>query len=262
MTRKKVSFFSRYSTPLRHGSDPRGYQALVKVRADRVRYAQGILAGVLSGRVHPAAGFPQLVHNALDLIQKGTSMVKKVLLFSFLMTMLCTSLGMASDFREAEWGMSKEQVKKLEKSDPLFLQNETLTFKGKVANSAVHIIYEFADNQLKKGTYKFTTNRVNPNVYLQDYAKVNEFLELKYGKPEYNKETWHNDVYKEKRGYHGLAIANGHLRLESSWESDKTIIVHLLSGNNSIIDHNITYYDKSVQDIPREKIEIEGMQGL
>lgn len=189
-------------------------------------------------------------------------MVKKVVLFSLLMAILCTSLCMASDFREAEWGMSKEQVKKLEKTEPLFLQNDTLTFKGKVANSAVHIIYEFIDNQLKKGTYKFTARRVNPNVYLQDYAKINEFIELKYGKPEYNKEIWNNELYKEKRGYHGLAIANGHLRLESSWESDTTNIVHTLSGNNSLVDHNITYYDKSIQDIPGETIEIEGMQGL
>lgn len=176
--------------------------------------------------------------------------------------MLCTSLAMASDFREAEWGMSKEQVKKLENTDPIFLQNDTLTFKGKVANSAVHIIYEFTEDKLIKGTYKFTTYRVNPNVYLHDYAKVNEFINLKYGVPEYNKEIWHNELYKEKRGYHGLAIATGHLRLESLWDSNKTIIIHALSGNNSIIDHNISYYDKSVQKVPREKIEIEGMQGL
>ena len=39
---------------------------------------------------------------------------------------MCFSCCLASEFREAEWGMSREQVKQLEKTEPVFPGDDTL----------------------------------------------------------------------------------------------------------------------------------------
>jgi hypothetical protein len=176
--------------------------------------------------------------------------------------LFCKAPCLAADFRDAEWGMSKDQVKSLEKTEPIYHINDTLTFKGKILNSQVHIIYKFVDNQLRTGMYTFVASKVNNNVYLRDYDRVNESLDLKYGKPETRKEIWGNELYKEKTGFYGLAVSMGHLRLESSWSEERTIVLHKLSGVNNIIDHSISYFDKNYFDKNTFSVEKYEMKGL
>ena len=188
-------------------------------------------------------------------------MIKNLLLIIFI-SLFCKSLCLASGFRDSEWGMSKEQVELLEKTQPVYPEKDTLTYIGKVANLQVNIIYKFTDNKLNVGTYKFTTKYANNNVYMQDYEKINNFLDLKYGKPEIRKEIWNNELYKDKKGYYGNAISIGHYALESKWSNDKTIIIHKLSGSNNIIDHSIDYFDKNSIVDNSERKEINEIKGL
>ena len=185
-----------------------------------------------------------------------------IILFQLIFIAIFISPCFASDFRDAEWGTSKEQVKLTEKTLPLYTKNESITFRGKVANRPVEIIFIFKDNKLTGGIYKFTTNNVNNNVYINDYDRISESLDLKYGKPEKRNVIWINELYKEKKGYHGNAISMGHLILESYWSEDKTIILHKLSGNNGIIDHSISYFDKNFADQYLEKDERNETDGL
>lgn len=188
-------------------------------------------------------------------------MTKKVF-FITLVIVFCTSLCLASDFRDAQWGMSKEQVFLLEKTRPIYSNNESLTYRGKLANIQVHIIYNFSDDKLSNGFYKFVSNYSNNNVYLKDYKDINNLLDLKYGNPDIRKELWINELYKEKLGYHGNAISLGHLMLESKWTNDTTIIVHNLSGKNNLISHSINYFNKKVKvynDEEMNKVEVKGL---
>lgn len=188
-------------------------------------------------------------------------MIKKIF-FLTLVIIFYKSLCFASDFRDAQWGMSKEQVLSLEKTRPIYSNNESLTFRGKLANIQVHIIYKFSDEKLDTGVYQFVPNYSNNNVYLKDYKSINDLLDLKYGNPDIRKEVWNNELYKEKLGYYGNAISLGHLALESKWENDTTIIVHNLSGNNNLISHSINYFDKKVQaydDEAVKKVEVKGL---
>ena len=188
-------------------------------------------------------------------------MMKKVF-FLTLVIFFYKSLCLASDFRDTQWGMSKEQVLSIEKTRPIYYNNESLTFRGKLANIQVHIIYKFSDNKLKSGVYQFVQNYSNNNVYLKDYKIINDLLDIKYGNPETRKEFWNNELYKEKLGYYGNAISLGHLSLESKWENDTTIIVHNLSGNNNLINHYINYFDKKIQDYDHEAIKRVEEKGL
>lgn len=97
----------------------------------------------------------------------------KLIILKFIATLFISPC-FASDFRDAEWGISKKQVESLEKIFPLYTKNESITFRGKVANRPVDIIYIFKDNKLTIGIYKFTTNNVNNNVYLNDYDRISE----------------------------------------------------------------------------------------
>lgn len=188
--------------------------------------------------------------------------MNKYFLFLLIIAFSCESLCLAADFRDTEWGMSKEQVQSLEKTEPVYPKKDTLTFKGKVAGKRVDIIYAFNNDKLKAGIYIFTEKNRNNNVYILDYDKTNEFLDVIHGNPESRKVSWTNALYKEKRGYYGLAVSIGHLALESTWNKEKTTIVHKLSGTNSIIEHSISYFDKFSLDIPTEKLENEEMKGL
>jgi hypothetical protein len=173
-----------------------------------------------------------------------------------------TSTCLATDFRDAQWGFTKDQVRLLEKTRPLFSTDNTLTYRGKIDNIQVHIIYEFIEEKLKSGTYKFIANYANNNVYLRDYERINNSIEFKYGEPEIKEETWKNNLYKEKRGYHGNAVSLGHLIFETKWIADNTIIIHKLSGNNNIVDHSIEYHDKKWFDNENEKEKKNGIKGL
>ena len=189
------------------------------------------------------------------------NMIKNLLLIIFI-SLFFKSLCTASDFRDSEWGMSKEQIELLEKTQPVYPEKDTLTYIGKVADLQVNIIYKFTDNKLKVGTYKFITKYANNNVYLRDYEKINDFLDLKYGKPEIRKETWNNESYKDRKGYYGNAVSIGYYVLESKWSNGKTIIIHQLSGSNNIIDHSIDYFDKNSTVDKREGKEINEIKGL
>ncbi|MBV5327422.1 MAG: hypothetical protein JZU65_07270 [Chlorobium sp.] len=184
------------------------------------------------------------------------------ILFLLIIIISSGSLSLAADFREAEWGMSSEQVKLLEKTESVYPKKNALTFKGKIAGKPVDIIYEFDNNKLKSGTYTFTARNVNSNVYIQDYDKINEFLDIKYGAPESKKVSWNNDMYRDKKGFHGLALSAGHLSFESIWQEDKTTIIHKLTGINNTIDHSIYYYDKFSIDIKSRKPESQDIKGL
>lgn len=189
------------------------------------------------------------------------SIINYLVLF-LMLVFQCDSLCLAADFRDAEWGMSQDQVKLLEITEPVYPKKDTLTFKGKVAGEKVDIIYEFNSDRLESGKYYFNEKNINNNVYLRDYEKINKFLDLKYGQPESNKTLWSNDIYKEKKGLHGYALSIGHLSFESTWKNNKTIIIHRLSGLNNIIEHSISYYDiLSTKNIP-VKIEVQEIKGL
>lgn len=188
-------------------------------------------------------------------------MVKKHF-FITLVIIFCTSLCVASDFRDTQWGMSKEQVLSIEKTRPIYSNNESLTYRGKLANIQVHIIYKFLDDKLNAGIYQFVQNYSNNNVYLKDYKNINNLLDLKYGNPDTVNEVWNNELYKEKLGYHGNAVSLGHLVLESKWTNDTTIIIHNLSGNNNLITHSVNYFDKKMKvydDKDVDKVEVKGL---
>lgn len=157
------------------------------------------------------------------------------------------SIVLKSGFREASWGMTQEQVKKLETSE--FFQKQyskstglnILAYKGQAGELECLIAYYFAENQLVEGRYLFIEKHSNDNLYIDDFKKVKISLIEKYGKPTNDNIIWRNDLYKDDPEDWGLAISIGHLAYEAVWKSSKTQISLQLLGDNYKISHRLGY---------------------
>ena len=143
-------------------------------------------------------------------------------------------------FRNALWGMSKEQVKKVETSE--FMKEEkgggdfkgldVLYYKTEVGSLEAVIIYYFAENLLTTARYLITESHSNNNLYIKDFENIRNQLTQKYGSPERDDAIWSNDLYQDDPSEYGTAVSVGHLMYVAEWYPPETIIQLLLRGDN------------------------------
>lgn len=150
-------------------------------------------------------------------------------------------------FRNSSWGMSQEQVKKIEKNE--FYQKlknpatglEQLIYKGPVGGLECLIAYYFAENQLVQGRYVFMEGHSNRNLYIDDFTEIKSSLKEKYGNPTEDDVVWRNDLYKDDFSDWGLAISIGHAVFEATWALPETEILLQCKGDNYDITHILNY---------------------
>ncbi|MDO7976742.1 outer membrane protein assembly factor BamB family protein [Oceanotoga teriensis] len=169
------------------------------------------------------------------------------------------------DFRNVNWGMSKEEVKEIETSDFIInLDDGTLVYKGTVAGEKVFIYYEFYNNALIQGKYAFLIDHSNENDYIDDYNRLKGLLNKKYGKAHEDEQIWKDNLYKDDYENWGFAISTGDMYYYSKWltEDIKTDIEMQLWGENYEVRLLIIY--KSIKDIDllEQKKEEENLEGL
>ncbi|MHC4523317.1 MAG: hypothetical protein ACYSWY_07545 [Planctomycetota bacterium] len=147
-----------------------------------------------------------------------------------------------TDFRQARWGMSKEQVKGAEKKAEFVDEDEELLlYKGTLAGFDVSIVYVFVSGQLVRGAYFTDRTHSNKNNYISDYHKLKALLAKKYGLPTSSHIWWRNDRYQDSPQDWGLAISIGHLQYNTIWITKSTKIELSLTGNNDEIQNGIIY---------------------
>lgn len=147
-------------------------------------------------------------------------------------------------FRMAQWGMSKEQVIKLEGEPDRQTKPEGLeltAYKRKIANLDCAVCFIFTENKLTRGKYIFYEEHSNKNFYIDDYNEIKSILTDKYGNPKKDKIIWLNDFYKEYYADWGLAISEGDLRYYAEWETPETEIRLALHGDNNEILLEVEY---------------------
>jgi len=93
---------------------------------------------------------------------------------------LAAGTAAAGDFRRAEWGMSKEEVREAELEAEPFGETElALTYQGEVAGVGALILYIFRDGKLVRGVYSFRI--AGPETAIGDYRAVRSFLLDRHG---------------------------------------------------------------------------------
>ena len=104
------------------------------------------------------------------------------------------SKGNKYDFRETIWGMSKEQVKEIEKNillvgediaqDSIIGCDGSLHYKGEVNGLECDVYYYFMKDSLISATYKNADSIIRfKNKYINNYKNLKVYLIKKYGKP-------------------------------------------------------------------------------
>jgi len=104
------------------------------------------------------------------------------------------SKGNKYDFRETNWGMSKEQIKEIEKNillvgedsiqDSIIGCDGSLHYKGEVNGIECDIYYYFIKDRFISATYKNADSITKfKNKYINNYKNLKVYLIKKYGKP-------------------------------------------------------------------------------
>lgn len=157
-------------------------------------------------------------------------------------------------FRNTRWGMTKEQVLRIE-GEPDRLENseglDIIQYPQRILNMECLVGYVFAENRLAKAKYSFLGKQGDKNQYVLEYQNIKNILIRKYGRPLSEKALWSDPLYKGDDSNWGLAISQGHLELNSRWRDNETEILLCLSGGKNrlslIVEYSGLEYEELAQ---------------
>jgi len=133
-----------------------------------------------------------------------------------------------ADFRQANWGMSQEQVKETEPSDKLTGEMpEVLIYEGEIAGIKASIFYLFDEGKLARGLYSIETRR--QDTIVADYETIRAFMLKQYGVtaevkmgPEEEMFTGEHDPNDPEELY--SLVLRKSISPETTWDEDNTRI--------------------------------------
>lgn len=163
-------------------------------------------------------------------------------------------------FRGVDWGMSRAEVRKNEKSDPDADEDLGLLYTTSVNGLDANLLYMLIEDKLIKANYNITESHSNKYLYITDYNKLKELLTTKYGEPTEDKVFWFDDLYKDDPSDWGLAVSIGHLTQIATFETEEADIGVILKGDNYSVDLVIEYISKEYEYLLDEYIE-QNQQG-
>jgi hypothetical protein len=165
-----------------------------------------------------------------------------------------TTIGISEDFdfRNTKWGMSSEQVIASEGKQPVDGDSRSLAYGDTLMGKKVAVIYLLVDDKLVRARYSSLERHSNKNFYIDDYEKFKNALTEKYGKPISDERFWRNDLYRDERKSYGLAVSIGHLSYYAKWETETTIVIIALSGNNYKVRCIIEYTGKDFIELEKQ----------
>ncbi len=188
-----------------------------------------------------------------------------ILLVGFL-SVFFTEISIAGEknFRNTKWGMSMGDVIFSENLE--YRRDEIIPFKDgkgflfgtRILGKDVTLQYDFVDNQLVGARYYLKGNYGHSHKILI-YREFKDNLTKKYGTPSSDETIWGQGPYLWRRNDSdrwGMAIAEGHLVLSSSWETQGTDIRCRLRGVERGNVHLIVEYDSK----HRKRLEKEAYE--
>lgn len=155
-------------------------------------------------------------------------------------------------FRGSSWGDSKEDVIAL-KGEPAPSKDGHFYYKSNSGGFVALVNYEFFNNKLSQGQYIMQEKHDHKGLYIADYGDLKGLLRKKYGDPLLDEAVWTNEKYKKDVKKRGDAVAAGHLKYHSRWETESTIIDHYLIGANGEISHGLFYKSKQLLQEAKEE---------
>lgn len=168
------------------------------------------------------------------------------------------------DFKEAKWGMSKNEIKKLEKGEIIDENTSTtpeiLIYREIVAGLEFNVVYFFVKDKLVRSKYMALETLLEMfvtkgNDYIIGYITLKKLLIDKYGKPTKDKQYGKNDRHKDDYQHWGSAISAGDLSYFTNWETERTSITLALYGHDYRITLVVGYKSKGLAGLEEEEIQ-------
>lgn len=149
----------------------------------------------------------------------------------------------AQGFRGNPWGSSTAYVKTHESFSLIKDEPYSLWFTGQVAGFDSAAWYEFipGNDELAQAGYAFLQDHSNPNLYIDDYHKLQDILTSKYGTPDVDTIDWKDDLYKGDQANYGMGVAMGHMVFITKWTTTTEDIGLVLSGDNADVSLGMLY---------------------
>ena len=232
-----------------------GYAALYNDDPEVIEY-------LLNQGADPLIEIGENNNNAIDLIKSNESLVNTYA-YNLIMSYSKdgnkrndndkTSSSDNTHFRDTKWGMSMQEVKNIEKQEPVYENNEMIVYEDYLIQLPVEVIYIFIDNKLTRTKYNFIQSHTNENDFILDYKSLNNALKNKYGKPNEEDHFWSDDLYKDSPSDWGFAVSIGHHSYFTEWDTSDTEILSGLYGDNYKITMEVEYNSKELKDLEKEK---------
>ncbi len=154
------------------------------------------------------------------------------------------------NFRKTHWGMTINEVKATEDSEPADETDKYLLYENQlVANLKTSIGYRFSSGKLVIAKYIFEEDYANAKSYKLSYDRLNDVLSEKYGPPNRHEEVWLDPLFKDAPDQIGTAIALGDVILFSIWNLGDTNIAHGVDCENKRIRHIIEYSSTTLEPL-------------
>jgi hypothetical protein len=131
-------------------------------------------------------------------------------------------------YKNAKWGMSKEQVKKSFPDMTFKEEGELCLFLSEIAEEDVIIFFSFLNDKLYKVIVSFDIKTMNKKNYIQKYNKFQGLLIKKYGEPKRNVRRGSSNEYIDD----ATAISMGEGTYFTTWALPETNISLILGGDN------------------------------
>lgn len=175
------------------------------------------------------------------------------ILFFLIILFFYTNL-LQAQFRDFDWGTTKEMVLKSE-GDPIEESEDGLIYDGEIADYDVFILYEFIDGGLQAGFYIFQKKHSNELQYISDFENVKSLLSKRYGAPDDKKSRLVLNYDTENNQYidEGTKLSTGAIAFQSTWSLENLNILYKLAGNNYEISHGLVYKSKEYDKLKEEQ---------
>lgn len=140
------------------------------------------------------------------------------------------------DFRNIDWGMTKQQVIALEDGEIIkSVISTTLNYQISIQGIIVEISYWFRDGGLYLAICDFPDVTFDDyNEYISFFNDVKAYFTQLYGHPAKTEEIWENERFKNQPEKYGFALSQEHFHRRISWENEPTEIMLTLSGHNGV----------------------------
>jgi len=167
-----------------------------------------------------------------------------------------------NDFRKSSWGDSIARVRECESGQPSNETDATLTYPVQIAGLPAVAHYVFVTDRLVRAKYIITQEHSSPELFLHDFARLDDLLTEKYGGAHTRNDYWIDDLYQDDPSDWGMAVSVGHLARFHQWNRPDVTIVLALTGDNYDVSLQLEYGSTALADLEEQHTRAAALDDL